>query len=336
MEEKQSTYSVDIITRGGELPTMSVGNFFHSPELFHILEKTSGCSPYMVIVRKEDGLVVAHMLATIFRRGSLLPLYWYSLGRIYGEGDYDIDAGEDDYLKAKSELFEIMLDAITKKFRRKLCLYIEFSDISKKMFGYRNFRNHDYFPVRWLQIHNNLVSKAPKDRLSEKLRNRIDHLYAMGVTTSVSKEKDDIDEFYKMLRNYYRFKFQRFLPKKTFFEQLIQNCDCHLVVTKYKKWLIGGSLLISTGNDTYLWYTASKRKSFHLQHPSTMTIWHSLHYSQQLGYKHLHFMNVGLPFKKNPKREFIQRFGGKPASCYRWFRFSISWLNRLLKWIYRE
>ena len=48
------------------------------------------------------------------------------------------------------------------------------------------------------------------------------------------------------------------------------------------------------------------------------------------------FMDVGLPFSKNPFREFILRFGGKEQSTYRWFRFSIRWVNKLLRWLYRE
>jgi hypothetical protein len=47
-------------------------------------------------------------------------------------------------------------------------------------------------------------------------------------------------------------------------------------------------------------------------------------------------MDVGLPFQKNPFREFILRFGGKEQSTYRWFRFGIRWINRLLTWLYRE
>ena len=54
------------------------------------------------------------------------------------------------------------------------------------------------------------------------------------------------------------------------------------------------------------------------------------------GFQHMCFLDVGLPFKNNSFREFILRFGGKEQSTYRWFRFSIKWVNRLLKWIYRE
>ncbi|MCI6550209.1 MAG: GNAT family N-acetyltransferase, partial [Prevotella sp.] len=32
----------------------------------------------------------------------------------------------------------------------------------------------------------------------------------------------------------------------------------------------------------------------------------------------------------------ILSFGGKPVAKYRWFRFSIGWINRILTWIYKE
>jgi hypothetical protein len=51
--------------------------------------------------------------------------------------------------------------------------------------------------------------------------------------------------------------------------------------------------------------------------------------------KYLHFMDVGLPWKRNPYREFIRSFGGKPVAKYRWFRCNIGIINRLMKWIYK-
>jgi hypothetical protein len=47
-------------------------------------------------------------------------------------------------------------------------------------------------------------------------------------------------------------------------------------------------------------------------------------------------MDVGLPFKKNRYRDFILSFGGKEVGTYRWFRFSIPWMNKLVGWFYRE
>ena len=87
---------VSIITRSEELPAMSCRNFFHSKELFHILEQTPGCSPYMCLVADSHGIIQAHILAIVFRRGSLLPPYLYSHARIYGEGEYRDGTKKDE------------------------------------------------------------------------------------------------------------------------------------------------------------------------------------------------------------------------------------------------
>ena len=118
---------------------MSSNNFFHSPELYHILEKTSGYRPFMVVAEDEKGKVVAHLLAIIRRRGSLLPPYLFTQGRIYGEGEYDMEKGRE-------EVFGRMLTLITQKFRRNFCTWAEFSNMGQKMFGYRYFREKGYFP----------------------------------------------------------------------------------------------------------------------------------------------------------------------------------------------
>ena len=77
---------------------------------------------------------------------------------------------------------------------------------------------------------------------------------------------------------------------------------------------------------------AFRRKSFAFVHPDQMTLWHTIGYCHSRGYQHIYFMDVGLPYKKSPFREFILGFGGKPTSTRRWFRFSIRWVNALLTW----
>lgn len=65
-------------------------------------------------------------------------------------------------------------------------------------------------------------------------------------------------------------------------------------------------------------------------------MWKALNYAHEHHYGHMFFMDVGLPWRRNPFRDFILSFGGKPVSTYRWFRFSISWVNSLLRWLHRE
>ena len=98
---------VSIISNSKELPQMTCNNFFHSVELFGIIERSSAQSPYMAVATTDEGIVVAHMLATIRRRGSLMPPYLFTQGRIHGEGDYEPTCID------KEKVFGMMLKAIT-------------------------------------------------------------------------------------------------------------------------------------------------------------------------------------------------------------------------------
>ena len=64
---------VQIFSKSEELPEMTCGNFFHSIELFRIIEKTPGQWPYMAVAYSGDGTIVGHLLAIMRRRGSLIP-----------------------------------------------------------------------------------------------------------------------------------------------------------------------------------------------------------------------------------------------------------------------
>lgn len=67
-----------------------------------------------------------------------------------------------------------------------------------------------------------------------------------------------------------------------------------------------------------------------------MTVWQAITWSWKHNYAHMCFLDVGLPFRKNPFRDFILSFGGKPVGKYRWFRFNVGWINKMMGYIYRE
>lgn len=322
-------YHVDIMKRGEQLPELSERNFFHSPELFHVLERVTGCSPYMVVVSDGGGTVHAHLLAILWRRGSLMPPYLFSQGRVYGEGVYRDET-------EKKDIFPMMLDAVIKAFHNKLCLFVEFSDLSSKMFGYKAFRQHEFFPVTWMHIHNSLHSLSPEERLSEQTLRTIGKGYNAGIITRETDNDDEIKAFHSMLKNYYRFKPHRYIPSVEFFLELSKsNNGCVYVTLKHER-VIGGSAVVYSGNNAYLWFVASRKKSHPVVHPEVLTVWHAIRASYDSGKDHIYFMNVGLPFRTNHYRDFILKFGGKPVSTYRWFHFTIGWINRLLSWVYRE
>ena len=198
-----SQYQTAIYTRGDTLPSMDDGNFFHSPELFHIVERTPGQRPCMAVATDEQGRVVGHILVFLLRASWMPLLYWQA--HAYGEGDYAEDVNSE-------EVFGLLLEALVRRLRRRLCFFIEFSDVSRKMFGYKYFRSQGFFPIPWQEIHNSLHSMDPHDRLQPKMLKKIEHAYQQGVETREVTTEEDLDRFAHLVRGFYRWKVHRVVP----------------------------------------------------------------------------------------------------------------------------
>ena len=325
----EDNLSIKIYSHSKDLPTMDAKNFFHSPELFKIVEKTSGYKAYMIVACDEKGQVVGHIMAIMRRLCSFLPPYMYSQGRIYGEGEYS------DVVD-RNIVFNKLLQSVTRLLVRRLCLYIEFSNISSKMFGYQNFRSLGYFPVNWQEIHNSLHSMPPEDRLSEKVKQKISKAYEQGVITKEADNDKEISAFYKILKNFFKIKFRRYIPEERQIQDIGMSDNGKVLVTVYKGKVIGGSVIVYSEGDAYMWYMASKRKTYLHLHPGSVTVWYALKNSCENNYAHLYFLDAGLPLTRNPMREFLLLFGGKPVTMIRWFKFFLPGLNSICSWIFRE
>ena len=318
-----------IYRKSRELPELEGEIFFHSRQLFEICEQASRQRPYMVVTTDESGKVVSYMLGIFRYRPIWLPPFLLVHCRVLGEGFY----AESRY--NRDELFGEMLGALTQKLNNKV-LYMEISNLSHKMLGYKQLRQNGFYPVNWMSIHNSLHSHAPEERISEKMQKRIDNAHARGVNTEPVSTEEDFVAFSKLLHHHNLLKPRRFIPDDIFFRKLMNDDYGRLFVTKYHGKVIGCSAVAYSGGNAYLWYAAYRRKTYIHLHPDILTVWDTMKDAHQRGFQHMYFMDVGLPYSKNPFREFILRFGGKEQSTYRWFRFSIRWVNKLLAWIYRE
>ena len=312
------------------MPNLRQGSYFHSVELMEVCEAAPRQRPYMVVMRDANGQELSHMLGIVRFRTLPLPPFLLIHCRILGDGVYD----EASPYK-KEELFSGMVNALTEKLNTRV-LFIEISNLSSKMFGYKILRENSYYPVNCMSIHNSLHRRAPEERITEKLQRRIDHAHERGVHTEKVSNEADFQAFSNLLHKHHLLKPKRYIPDDIFFRQLMAGDNGDLFVTKYHQKVIACAAVVYSEGDAYLWYSAFRRKTFHVLHPDTMVVWDVMKHAYNQGYQHMRFMDVGLPFHKNPYREFILRFGGKEQSTYRWFRFSIRWVNKLLAWIYRE
>lgn len=318
---------VHIYTDSRELPQACDAGFFHSGTLFSIYEQTPRMKPYMAVVEDASGKAVAWLLAVVRYRASLFPPYLYSHCRILGEGCYT------DVVACREQTYSLMLGALVRKLGSRV-LFTEISNLSNKMFGYKAMRREHFFPVRWMSIHNSLHNKLPEERISERQYQRVLAAQARGVTVREVSDAEDMAGFNRLIRRHNRLKLRRYTPDGTFFQALRDVPDVKLYVTEFHGRVIGCCACVWSGGNAYLWYLASLRKSFAACHPDTLTVWHAIKCAHAAGLSHVYFMDVGLPFMRNPFREFILSFGGKPVSTFRWFRTSFPWLDRLLSWLF--
>lgn len=329
---------VSIYTDTGELPELPHGNYFHSRELMELCLRTPRHKPYMVVVTDDDGKVVAHLLAVERYRYVWMPALLHRHVRILGEGVYaekqKISTPPSDPW-SKNMLFSMMMTALTRRLSNR-SMYMEVSHLSQKMFGYAPLRAAGYFPVKWMNVHNSLHSKLPEERITPRQQERVTTAIERGVETHEVKTEEDFHAFNRLMHRHYWLKVRRYLPDEAFFKGLMDAGHCKILLTTYKGKTVGCSVMVYSEGDAYLWYTASKRKSYAPLHPNAVTYWNTIQQAHQDGCQHIRFMDVGLPFRRNPYRDFILSFGGKEVSTLRWFRISIRWVNKLASWLWRE
>lgn len=318
--------------RGNQVPVLPGSNTFHSTELFRIYEATPGYTP-LLIVASEDGKPVAKLLAVIRKSARSFPPSLIKRCEVYGAGEY-FDEQTD-----KEHLFSEMLQRLTDEALREAFL-IEFRNLDNSMFGYKAFRKNSYFAINWLRVRNSLHNiKEMEERFSPSRIRQIKKGLKNGAQVREARTTEEIKSFARMLHHVYSNKIRRHFPNMNFFQQLeaqmVENRRGRIFIVTYKEKIIGGSACIYSDGSAYLWFSGGMRKTYALQYPGILAVWYALHDATQRGYRHLEFMDVGLPFRKHGYREFVLRFGGKQISTRRWFRFRWDWLNRVLIKIYK-
>lgn len=317
--------------RGNEIPDFQGKNTFHSKELFQIYEETPGYIP-LLIVASQDGKVVARLLAAIRKSIRLFPPSFIKRCVVYGTGEYMIEESE------RENIFGEMLEHLTTEVMRNSFL-IEFRNLENTMFGYKYFRANSYFSVNWLRVHNSLHNGINVEtRFSPSRLRQIKKGLKNNAIVDEARTVEDVRDFSRMLRHVYSSRIRKHFPNNLFFQhmdtRLIHSNQAKIFIVRYKDKIIGGAACIYSGDNAYLWFSGGMRKTYALQYPGILAVWKALTDAQKSGYRHMEFMDVGLPFKKHGYRDFVLRFGGKQSSTRRWFRFRWQWLNNLFIKIY--
>lgn len=316
--------------RGSVVPELPGTNTFHSTELFRIYEATPGYSP-VLIVASEGDKPVAKLLAAIRRSVRMFPPGIIKRCEVYGAGEYFDETAD------KEAIFSDMLQRLTDVALRDSFL-IEFRNLENPMFGYKSFRDNRYISINWLRVRNSLHSiEKVESRFSPSRIRQIKKGLKNGAQVREARTMEETLNFANMLHHVYSSKIRRHFPNINFFlhlESQLKEEQSKIFIVTYKEKIIGGSACIYSDDSAYLWFSGGMRKTYALQYPGILAVWKALDDAKQRGFRHMEFMDVGLPFRRHGYREFVLRFGGKQSSTRRWFRFRWDWLNRVLMRIY--
>ena len=247
---------------------------------------------------------------------------------VYGTGEYFNNEAD------KEIIFSDMLQRLTNEALRDSFL-IEFRNLEKchvriQIFPRQPIHRHQLAAGAQLAAQRRKGGRAFQPVTYPANKERL----KSGAQVREARTKEEILCFAQMLRHVYSSKIRRHFPSIKFFQhlenQLTKGQQSKIFIVIYKEKIIGGSACIYSDDSAYLWFSGGMRKTYALQYPGILAVWKALDDAKQRGYRHLEFMDVGLPFRKHGYREFVLRFGGKQSSTRRWFRFRWNWLNRVL------
>lgn len=312
---------------GSQIPELPGNNTFHSTALFRLYEETPGYRPVLIVASLE-GRPVAKLLAVLRRSIRMFPPGFIRRCEVYGTGEY-FDEGAD-----KESIFATMLQRLTEEALRG-CFLIEFRNLENALEGYKSFRANRYFPVNWMRVRNSLHGpRQMEERFSPSRIRQIKKGLQNGAEVREAQSPEEVKAFALMLRHNYSSKIRRHFPSMKLFQQLgkhlEQSKQGRIYIVTYKNKVIGGSVCLYSGDCAYLWFSGGMRKTYARQYPGILAVWKALYDARERGYRHLEFMDVGLPYRRHGYREFVLRFGGQQISTRRWFRFRWNWLNRIL------
>ena len=327
---------IEIYTKSEALPALIKGPALHSALMFRTLEQSRGSKPYMLVGYDKEGNEMGHLLIIKRRSIRIIPPvlnYWYTIN---GEGAYRSEYCSAEREEIFAEFLEKVFDMLD--FRH---TFIEVLNIEDSRFAYSTLSSRSFIPMRDQRLYISLHSKEPHERLTRAYKTHIRKAENCGVTHQRATTPQEISEGLKLLRNYYRSKIQRKLPKENILRTMLYTTDgalsdkAKLFIVKYKEKIIGSSLCLYEEKRACLAYSCGLRKRYPLLYPGIMAIWAAITDAHNNRYAHFEFLEArALPFMQRKFIHTLLNFGGKQVGTLRWYRFKWNWINKILRRIY--
>ena len=318
-------YKLEVFYNKQDLPVLENVSFFHSASTFDLYEDISYYTPLMVVCF-EDDKPVASLFAHIMRINKLLNASVFR--RCYV-------SQKPAYYKPnlpEEEIFAKLLNALMSEVKSQV-FYVEVRNLGDPIFGYKAFRDNNFFSIKWINIKNSLQRKRKIwNQLSRSRKNQVNKAKRKGVYIEEVTTDSELSDIYKQIDKNLHWKFSHRFPPytyfKNFFHSFILKEKGKIMIAKYEGKVIGGIIIgLHNNKNAYSLYYWGKTKTYKNLYPTIYLIWCALSYAEENGFEYFDFMDCGYIHEKAGKPRFILQFGGKQHATRRWYKFNWGWIN---------
>lgn len=314
MIELISGNNIDVIQWDQLIETSPFSSFFQTKECYQFYCSLSFVDAFVYGVQEDNklkGLVCGYIVSN----GGIIKKFFSRRAIVPGGVLLANDISE--------EAIERLMNYTSAQLRKK-AIYIECRnshDYGRHKPVFENTKFHyDSYLNFIVDVEN---CENPFCKLSSSKRRQINLSRKAGVSITESKDKDDLDQFYTILKDLYKNKIKKPLFPKEFFEKLIQLQEGHLFVAKYNQQVISGMISVSLGKDTlYEWFVCGDKEEYNYLYPSVAITYCAIEYAAKKRYKKFDFMGAGKPNEDYGVREFKEKFGGELVEFGRFIRIN--------------
>lgn len=325
-------YKLKIYYKKEELPHFNEMSFFHSARTFDLYENVPYYTPLMVVCFLNNEPIAA-LFAHIMRINRFLDNAIFRRCYVSRKPAYFKDNLPEE------DIFCHLLNTLTKELKHRV-FYTEVRHLGDPIFGYKAFRDNNFFSIKWINIKNSLQRKRNIwSQLSKTRRNQVNKAKRKGVYIEELKTEEELAAIYDSIDKNLHWKFSHRFPPYTyinnFFHSFIQKGKGKFFITKYQNKIIGGIIIgLHNNKNAYNLYYWGKTQTYKNLYPNIYTIWYALTYAEENGYEYFDFMDCGYLHDKAGKPRFLLQFGGKQHATRRWYKFNWNWINWLASRFY--
>ena len=283
------------------------GNIFHSPEMFHVFNKSKDFHPTLWCVTADDGEILALLLPvhiTMFGEAfnsilSRLVVYGSVLCKPGIEGEQALNKLLKDYTASMSNK----------------ALFTEFRNLSDVSYLQPVLLSNGFEYEEHLNFHINLDRSLSDimQNIGGRTRKKIRQGLRQGkVTIQEISKKSQLQECYSLIMKSYNRARIPVADRSLFeaaFDVLYKKGMVKFLLAQVNNISVASSVELIYKDIIYGWYSGIDRK-YSRYNPNENLMWYVLSFGMRNGYKVYDFGGAGKPNEQYGVRDFKAKFGG--------------------------